>query len=209
MHFFLVAKGHCGFGGAWSFVVAFKAYSTRRRWYRNPAEVNVAIRKRAKRTKSGANPFVHFDGATAVSYQVPPRSFESVFCRRQPTPLECLDSRLKFNPSLPNAPISSFEVKASGVGKRAGRGVFAATDIPRYTYTALEEAGKTVRFYPYTYQMVVKLNEDGPLPKLLRKVGGDAWRSKVARQYDTISYYAHGYGFTNRKHVRFSLFTLF
>ena len=199
--FAFVVKGNCGFGAAWSFMVAFKAYSTRRRWFRNPAEVDVAIQKRGKRTKSGANPFVYFDGATMFSYQVPPRSMENVFCRRRPTPLECLDSRLILNPSLPSAPISSFKVKASEVGKRAGRGVFATTDIPRYTYIAPEEAVKTVRFYPYTYQMIVKLKEEGPIEKLLRKFDDDAWYSKVARQSETVDYYLHGYGFTNRKHV--------
>lgn len=43
-------------------------------------------------TKSGKGPFLFFDGATMMSYQLPHKTVESVFCRRQPTPKECLET---------------------------------------------------------------------------------------------------------------------
>jgi len=175
------------------------------RWFRNPAEVDLAIHKRGKKTKSGANPFVYFDGATMFSYQAPPRSIETVFCRRHPTPLECLDGDYFYNPALAAAPISSFEVSASKAGKRAGRGVYSTVDVPRYTYITPEEAVKTVRFYPFTYRTIVLLKEQGPIPTLLKELD-DPWHGKVARQWECLDYYLHGYGFTNRKHVSSSTF---
>lgn len=70
-------------------MIGFKSYATRARWYRNAAEINLDIHERTVKTKSGASPFYYFDGPTMVSYQVPHRNVESVFCRRQPTPKEC------------------------------------------------------------------------------------------------------------------------
>jgi spermidine synthase len=51
-------EGHCGFGDAWSFVVSFKSYIARQRWFRNSAEVDLEILKRVKRTKTGKSPLL-------------------------------------------------------------------------------------------------------------------------------------------------------
>lgn len=76
---------------SWTYIVAFKSHKTRKRWYANAAEIQVAIQKRSVRTKSGMIPFRYFDGPTMVSYQVPPRAMETVFCRRQPVPSGCFN----------------------------------------------------------------------------------------------------------------------
>lgn len=169
----------------------------------------MAIQKRGKKTISGANPFLYFDGPTMSSYQAPPRSIETVFCRRQPTPLECLDARIILNPEVPSAPISSFEVKASEEGKTAGRGLYTNVAIPASTYIALEQGVHTLDFYPRTYKIIADLNEEGPIPRQLNELHAPRkWKSKVARQYDCLEYYVHGYGFTSRKRVSLSCLPL-
>lgn len=199
-------QGNCGFGGAWSFVVAFKAYGTRKRWFRNSAEIDLVMMKRGKRAISGANPFIYFDGPTMQSYQVPPRQIETVFCRRRPMPLECRDARYIYNPELSSVPISSFEVRASGQGKMSGRGVYTKELIPPHTYIAPEQAIHAIRFYPYTYKLIVDLEDESPIEYLFKKLD-IPWKGRAARQVKCLEYYVHAYGFTSRKHVSLSTYS--
>ena len=179
-------QSHCGFRAPWTYIVAFKSYSTRKRWYANAAEVDLELHKRGIRTKSGVSPFRYFDGATMVSYQVPPKGMETVFCRRQPTPEACLDSDYRFNPFTPNVPMTSFEVKQSRVGNRAGRGVFTKVDIPKGTYMGAEAAVNLVVFMPSTVAMIEALEA-----------------ANITEALEPIDYYMSGYGFTSRRFVSF------
>lgn len=193
-------EGACAFGAPWTFIVAFKAYSTRKRWLKNEAEVNLRIRKRAKRMVSGRNPFLFFDGATMQTYQVPPRQVETNFCRRRPTPHECIEPRMVYNPEIASVPLSSLEVRVSEEGKIAGRGVYTKVDIPPHTYVAPEGTINALRFYPYTYRTIMELYEEGPLDDLFADM--DLSRTgKVARDAECLQAYMHGYGFTRRTHV--------
>lgn len=165
------------------------------------------MQKRGRRTKSGASPFLYFDGSTMQSYQEPPRGIESVFCRKQPTPPECLGAKQIFDPELPSAPISSFEVQVSKTGKQAGRGVYAKVDIPRRTYIAPKETTLNLRFSPSSYQIIVELYEEGPIESALEEIDV-TWETKVYRQFECLYFYVHAYGFTNRKHVSLPSFLL-
>jgi hypothetical protein len=93
---FSLDQSHCGFMSPWTYIVAFKSFSTRKRWYANSAEINLAIQKRSVRTHSGTSPFRIFDGSTMVSYQMPPKALETVFCRQEPTPETCLNCENAF-----------------------------------------------------------------------------------------------------------------
>ena len=166
-------------------MVGFKSYSTRKRWYANAAEVDLAIQKRSVRNKSGTTPFKYFDGPTMVSYQIPPRSMEVVFCRRNPTPKECLQG-YHFDPEYPNVPASSFEVKKSSVGENAGRGVFAKVDIPKNAYLSLETSVHCVIFMPSTVALIVALEQE-PLGNGL----------------EVLVYYMEGYGFSSQIFVSY------
>ena len=182
-------QSHCGFNAVWLFIVAFKSYSTRKRWYANSAEIDLAMKKRSVRTMSGESPFRYFDGATMVSYQVPSRTVENVYCRRQPTPLSCINDKYLYNPELSNVPVSSLEVKKSKVGEYAGRGLFTKVDVPEDVYIAAETAVHSVRFFPSTRELIFKLIS------LCEQVGDD--------NYAVLEYYMDGYGFASRKFVRF------
>ena len=90
-------------------MIGFKSYRTGNRWYANAAEVDLRVMKRTVQTKSGTSPYHYFDGPTMVSYQVPHRAVEAVFCRRQPTPNECREAYQyeSANPNGPSAPLDS------------------------------------------------------------------------------------------------------
>ena len=170
----------------WTFVVAFKSYSARKRWFGNAAQFDLEIKKRGVRTKSGVSPFRYFDGPTMVSYQVPPRAMETVYCRKEPTPEECLDGESTYDANYPNAPLTSFEVKKSSVGDNAGRGVFAKVFIPEDTYLSAETSCHSVLFMPSTVALIEALEEE-----------------PTGYELEALDYYMHGYGFTSRHFVRY------
>ena len=177
-------QSHCGFGVAWTFVVAFKSYSSRKLWYANTAEIELAIQKRTVRTKSGKIPLQYFDGATMMSYQVPSRTIETVFCRRQPVPPSCTNEAHIYNPEHPNIPASSMEVRVSGQGENAGRGVFTKVNVVEGTYISAETSAESLRFYPSTYKLIIDLVEKC---------------EEQAEELDVFEYYMHGYGYSSRK----------
>jgi hypothetical protein len=177
-------QSHCGFGAAWTFIVAFKSYSSRKLWYANSAEIELAIQKRTVRTKSGNSPLRYFDGATMMSYQVPSRTIETVFCRRDPAPYACNDNAFQFVPELPNLPASSMEVRISGQGEHSGRGVFTKVNVVNGTYISAETSAKSLRFYPSTYKIIIDLVEKC---------------EKQAEELEVFEHYMHGYGFSSRR----------
>ncbi len=82
-------ESHCGFFGPWSFLVAAKSESSRKRWYRTNGEIDIDIHKNIVRTHSGKPALKYFDGATMASYQMPSKAFEATFCKDDPIPDSC------------------------------------------------------------------------------------------------------------------------
>lgn len=146
----------------------------------------MAIQKRIVSTKSGRAALRYFDGATMASYQIPSRTIENVFCRRRPTPVECYNGDYIMDPQVPNAQISSFEVKTSGQGEKAGRGVYAKVDIANETYISLETGPHALHFYPSTVALIMELTTKC---------------EEEAEAVEALDYYMFGYGFASRKHV--------
>lgn len=83
-------EGRCMFRSPWSFAVAMKGDSGNSMWRRSAAEIDIAIHKRILRTKSGKPALQNFDGSLMSGYMIPPKSFETVYCRAVPTPGSCL-----------------------------------------------------------------------------------------------------------------------
>jgi len=135
----LYEDGNCGFGGAWTFLVAFKKDGDDQAWYRTQAHVDVQIHKRMIRTKSGTHALDYFDGAVMQGYRNPHKIFESAFCRAEPTPYSCKTDRFR-----ESVPLSDFEVKMSAVGDGSGRGVFAKVDIKQGTAISKKEAARSI-----------------------------------------------------------------
>lgn len=119
-----------------------------------------------------------------VSYQVPHRMVEAVFCKRQPTPEACLPGQYEFDPELPNVPSSSFEVKQSAVGDQAGRGLFTKVEIPEDAYLSAETNVQALKFMPTTVDLIQSLAEED-----------------IGKSLDIFNWYMTGYGFYSRTYV--------
>jgi hypothetical protein len=116
-----------------------------------------------------------------VSYQVPHRAVETVFCRREPTPENCAVDQPFFDSSYANVPLSSFEVKKSGLGDNAGRGVFTKINIAQDTYLSAETSSQCVLFMPSTVSLIKDLENE-----------------PIGHELEALLYYIYGYGYTSR-----------
>jgi len=143
----------CGFSAPWSFLVAMKDIEYRANWHASESEQTLWIRKNAMETKTGELPFRYFDGSEMTGYRFPSRVQQELFCRQEPE--ECkLGSG--FDPAIVNYPLSSFEVKQSGVAN-SGRGVYAKERIPQGSYLGLEASVHSILIMPLTYQVLAKM----------------------------------------------------
>jgi hypothetical protein len=122
-----------------------------------------------------------------VSYQVPPKAMEIVYCRQVPIPKECEAGEYTYDLEAPNFPLDSFEVKMSGGGENAGRGVFAKVDIPRDAYLSAETSCHQVHFMPPTLELIEAMNNET--------------YAEINSRIVPVEAYMHGYGCTSRSFV--------
>lgn len=142
-HMFVYEEAHCGFLEPHSFLVVCKSDSCHKRWYAEADEIDYAIYDRIRDTKSEQRALVHFDGSTQKSYQVPPRAWETVYCRRDPEPFECAYRGLDLTKDIHDLAWdeseeeeSSFEIKTAKnekTGEEETR-VYATEDIKKGDY---------------------------------------------------------------------------
>ena len=89
-----------------------------------------------------------------ISFQVPSKAHENTFCKVNGD--KCgydFDS-----PSDVSAlPISSFNVRKSTVSENAGRGLFAAQDIPRHTLIAFDLQVHNFHVLPSTWEIIDRM----------------------------------------------------
>ena len=128
-------EAHCGYFEPQSFLAVCRSASCRKRWYLDTDAIDFAVYERIIKTKSGVPAMSVYDGATQQRFITPPRAWEEVYCRREPTPVECgyrgLDPvRMSFESDS-----SSFQIRelqeADGTVRRA---IFALEDIPSGSY---------------------------------------------------------------------------
>ena len=153
-------QSHSGFQWPWSTLVAFKDYSSRANWYRNPAEINLEIRKRLLPTKSGASSLRNYDGATHLSYQMPSKPFETTYCRAVDTPDECNKYR-GFLPISTNVPATSLKVKKISRKKSSELGVYARYEISKNTAIAMDQQVNGLSTLPTTWSVIKSLENKG------------------------------------------------
>jgi spermidine synthase len=138
-------EAHCGFNEPHSFLVVGKSADIRNRWH---AESDVVDYEIYDRIVLSANDdpesiLVHFDGSTQHSYHAPPKAWETVYCRREPTPFECAYLHLDMDVDLHEYVIgdeeaSSFRIESDGNEEDAMTSVFATKDIARGSYIMAE-----------------------------------------------------------------------
>ena len=136
-------EGHSHFYMPWSYLVALKDYETKAAWHRTAPEIQIELHQRLHRTKSG-NPILrYFDVAMMVGYQVPSKAQEMTQCREDmngKVPMDCDDILGFYKQDRIHLPLDHIQVAKSGVGERAGRGLFAAQDIPEFATIGLEKS---------------------------------------------------------------------
>lgn len=120
---------HSGFQDPWVQLVACKDVNCRKGWHRNEAEVDLAIRNRILPSVSGKPLLKYFDGATMMLYQTPHKVFETIYCRKVPTPQSCIDLGIPKDIRY-DVTWRDFEVKESTL-KGAGLGLFTKVDIAK------------------------------------------------------------------------------
>ena len=120
-----------------SFLVVCKDVSCRGRWNAEVDAMDYNVYDRITPTKSGEHSLVHFDGATHHTYRTPPKAWETVYCRREPTPFECsylfLDPEMELHDYvIGDEEKSSFKIEWI---EDKGKSVVTATvDIPKGSY---------------------------------------------------------------------------
>jgi len=127
---------NCGFLEPHSFLTVCKSANCRSRWYARSDQVDYEIYDRIVRTESKKRALKYFDGTTQRSYQWPKKGWETVYCRREPTPFECAYRHLPSKATLHEYVIddedqSSFrvEVTKDDDGNTVSSKVFATDDI--------------------------------------------------------------------------------
>ena len=145
--------GHCNFVEPRSILVAFKDYKTRSNWYQNEAELQRQLHKRIHKPSSGEHHLLYTDASTLRSYQVPSKASENIYCQDDEGQ-ECDYGFQSLPADSVNIPSSQLAVGKSAISDMAGRGLFAATDIPRHAALAL---GLTVQHFfilPSTWKVI-------------------------------------------------------
>lgn len=151
-------EGHSRFYAPWSYLLCFKNSELRANWHKTSAEIELELHRRLHRTNSGKSALSFFDGSTMVGYQLPHKAFETVYCRSEEEPWEC-GEYIGFNPTLNNIPISDLEARKSNIGDFAGRGLFAAADIPMRSTFDIENGVKAFQFLPSSWSTIEDLHD--------------------------------------------------
>ena len=79
-------EGHSHFLAPWTYLVCFKNYESRARWYKTAPKLEIEMHERLHRKKSGRSTLLFFDAPAMMGYQLPSRAHETVHCRREDKP---------------------------------------------------------------------------------------------------------------------------
>jgi len=164
---------HCLFEKPWTYIVAMKDSRSRQLWYQNRPQIDLEIHQRIKQSNSGQSTLKYFDSTVMKSYEVPNKVYETVFCRKVPTPESC--HQFDDDSSLS---IGDLEVRQSQVGDNSGRGLFTKVDISKNTPIGLPESIHNV-FFPsstvYNMEDVIEYYEDAPVNAVYEYMDGYGW----------------------------------
>jgi S-adenosylmethionine decarboxylase proenzyme len=138
---FVYEEAHSGYEEPHSFLTVCKSASCRSRWYAESDAIDFQVYDRIVRTKSKERALIHFDGSTQHLYKVPPKAWETVYCRREPTPFECAYRSLDPTKELHEYVIGNEEAGSFTIVTKEVEGeeynethVFARVDIPKGSY---------------------------------------------------------------------------
>lgn len=131
-------EAHSGYDEPQGFLTVCKSVECRSRWYETPVAIDDEISDRIKKTKSAEPALISYDGATHHSYQMTPKGWETVYCRREPTPFECayrgLDLSMDLHEMGDDEEQGSFKINYETVDGEEVNTVFATVDIRKGSY---------------------------------------------------------------------------
>jgi spermidine synthase len=147
---FVYEEAQCGFLEPHAFLIVCRSVECRSRWYARSDSVDYQIYERIVRTDSKKRALTFFDGTTQRSYQWPKKGWETVYCRRVPTPFECayrtMDPKAEMHEFSfkSDDDDGSFEVKTKGEGNEKVSMIFAKKMIPKGSFIMAEHLASSL-----------------------------------------------------------------
>lgn len=155
---------HVGYDDPHSFLAVCKSKDCKNRWYAQPFIVDAEVSERIKPTKSGEDALELFDGATQYAYQITSRSWETVYCRREPMPFECAYRELNVNAEIFEMDDANYEIKIEDVDGTQKKSIFAKVDIPKGSYIMPSDLAASLELHDDVIEGLdanTKMNEYG------------------------------------------------
>ena len=152
---FVYEDPHCGFMEPKAFMIVCRDVSCRKLFYSTSDEMDYQIYSRVVRTNSKQRALVYFDGVTHLGYQVAPKAWETLYCRREPMPFECAYRHLDFNKKIYEFDVEHestgpFKITADWVDEETKKEieqthVFANVDIEKGSYIMPEHLASSLQ----------------------------------------------------------------
>jgi len=155
---FIYEEANTGYENPSAFLTVCKNAKCRDQWFADTMVVDYQINTRIRASVNPDKPILtHFDGATQHSFQIPPRAWEEVYCRRDPKPFECDYRGLDLTKDLYEMDVedeasSSFEIKTleDEDGNQVTQ-IFAKVDIPKGSYIMPSDVAASFTLVEYTH----------------------------------------------------------
>ena len=154
---FVYEEAHNGGEKPNAFLTLCKSANCRDLWYADAMVIDYEIGVRMRRTKSDKPILHHFDGGTHYLFQIPPRAWEEVYCRRYPRPFECDYRGLDLNKELfemdvENEENSPFKVNIEeDENDQEITSVYSQVDIPKGSYIMPSDVAASFTISEYTH----------------------------------------------------------
>eukprot|EP00526_Cylindrotheca_closterium_P006665 CAMPEP_0113659656 /NCGR_PEP_ID=MMETSP0017_2-20120614/32479_1 /TAXON_ID=2856 /ORGANISM="Cylindrotheca closterium" /LENGTH=739 /DNA_ID=CAMNT_0000574231 /DNA_START=119 /DNA_END=2338 /DNA_ORIENTATION=- /assembly_acc=CAM_ASM_000147 len=182
---FVYEDSHVGFLVPKSFLIVCKSNSCRERFYAAPEDLNMEIAKRIVSSSDNDNKALqYYDGVTQIYYQVAPKAWETIYCRREPTPFECDYRHLDFGKGIyefkMDAPAEEqvFEIMTDEV---EGTRVYSKVDIPKGSYIMAEHAANSLQLSSKAVENL-SASTDVEFAKFVQEHGHDSASKGSARR---------------------------
>lgn len=155
---FVYEEPHAGYLEPHSYLLVCRSVDCRSRWYARSDQVDYQIYDRIVRTHSKTRALSYYDGTTQRTYQWPKKGWETLYCRREPTPFECayrvIDSKAELHElDLEDEDESSFRVeKIESESEDPQYKVFAKKRIPKGSFIMAEHLASSLMITSRNYE---------------------------------------------------------
>lgn len=138
-------------------LVVCKSSSCRQRFYAAPEEIDSQLAERVVGTHSNKPVLEYYDGTLQANFQVAPKAYETIYCRREPIPFECAYLTMDFSKLLfdfdEDPEKSSFEITETGV--------VATVDIPEGSFIMAKDLARSLLVSEATIQEIRDSGDQG------------------------------------------------